>query len=91
MLQKISPWLDGRRCPAAPVTGCYNPHTLPSPVLLEHSGRKTTLLFFIPAVGRSWTGLPGCTARYAVLARHYGEYSLNLKPHRSERRERSSL
>lgn len=52
---------------------------IPPPVLPEHSGRKTTLLFFIPAFGRSWPGVPGCTARYAVLARHYGESSIELE------------
>ncbi|MEQ5117331.1 hypothetical protein [Morganella morganii] len=44
-----------------------------SSVLPEPSGRKTTLLFRIPAAGRSWPGKPGCTARYAARVRHYGE------------------
>lgn len=72
MLLKISLWSDGRRRPATPVTGCYSPHTLP-PSCLKHAVRKTFLFFRVPAVGRSWPGMPGCTARYAVLARHYGE------------------
>jgi hypothetical protein len=46
---------------------------IPSPVLPEHSVSKTVLLFRVPAIGRSWPGGPGCTARYAVPARHYGE------------------
>ncbi|EBK2214624.1 hypothetical protein YE88_23040 [Salmonella enterica subsp. enterica serovar Schwarzengrund] len=90
MLLKISLWSDGRRNPAAPVTGCYK-SAYPPPALPEYPECETILLFLFPplaAVGRA------CPAVLRVMLRLRGitgNSSLNLKLHRSERRERSSL